>query len=101
MPANEATCRVLEYLPVAGSIFCAVPVFPPEEYPLSCASLPVPNSTTPSIILRICAAVSVESTRCAPGGSGLGRSLPGLKGEGLKGAPCRGVGLWLGVVGSS
>src|SRR5882762_9691056 len=55
---------VLEYVPVAGSTFCAVPVFPAAEYPSRIALRPVPSSTTFCIMDRISAAVYEEITRC-------------------------------------
>src|SRR5579863_3384642 len=88
IPANDATCIVFEYRWVLGSTFCAVPVLPPEEYPFNCAALPVPYSTTPSIILRISAAESSDITRCDPCGSGLGSSPPGRNGEAFSPGAC-------------
>src|SRR5271169_1772059 len=62
-PANDATYFVLEYAWVPGSTFCAVPVFPAEEYPSRTALFPVPSSTTFCIICFISAAVVDEMTR--------------------------------------
>ena len=61
-PVNDAIKFVGEYLPVAGSIFCAEPVFPAAVHPSSRARCPVPFSTTPSISPRIVAAVSGRIT---------------------------------------
>src|SRR6266702_4461559 len=41
-PVKEAINCVLEYRPVAGSIFWAEPVFPAAVQPSRCASFPVP-----------------------------------------------------------
>src|SRR6267143_4461437 len=61
-PVKEAISCVAEYRPVAGSIFCAEPVFPAEVQPSRCAGFPVPFSTTPSMSLRSVAAVSGRIT---------------------------------------
>ena len=87
-PAKLATSLGCEYVCVATSIFCAVPVFPAELYPFSFADLPVPSVTMPCIIDRIFAEVSSETTRCAPSGSGDGRLVPGRNAAGFsRGSP--------------
>src|SRR5215475_15532235 len=57
-PENEAISCVGEYLPVAGYIFWADPVFPADVQPSRRAFGPVPFNTTPSIRRRKVAAVS-------------------------------------------
>ena len=54
---NEAVNLSAEYFPVAGSAFCAVPVFPATRKPGTAASTAVPPSSV--------TAVSISVTRCA------------------------------------
>src|ERR1700688_2789737 len=68
-PVKDAITFVREYLPLAGSIFCAVPVFPPAVHPSSRADLPVPFKITPSISRLIVAAVSGRITRRGSAGA--------------------------------